>query len=396
MREHPIPQDITGYKFHLVGNMTIKQFAELFAGIILALVFYSSNLIAVIKYPLAIFFVGFGAMLAFVPIQERPLDHWVITFLKVLYKPTKFFWKKQNKIPDAFLYEPSAHPNDNQDEVNLSPLRRKRIQEYLSSVKPIQRQDAWEHAQQQQISSVLQIFSQISTPSVQILSTQKKQGVVKPRLKTRVRNIATIPQTPQETVVFDQSQIKLKFNSQNLTNVKYAQAKQAAYISNQHMIDAQEVATELVIPELETIQIKNPKTETQEEKLVQDNYLPNERIFSQSQEQTALEVSGQIVPVPINDNLPFPNKPQQVNQLAGMVFNQSREILTGVIVEVQNADGQVVRAVKTNLLGQFFITTPLSAGSYYINIEKNGYQFNTFGIQLADERIPPLEIIAIN
>ena len=34
MREHPIPQDITGYKFHIIGSMTLKQFLEIAIGVI--------------------------------------------------------------------------------------------------------------------------------------------------------------------------------------------------------------------------------------------------------------------------------------------------------------------------------------------------------------------------
>ncbi len=396
MREHPIPQDITGYKFHLVGNMTIKQFAELFAGVILALLFHSSNLTTVIKYPLAIFFVGFGAMLAFVPIQERPLDHWVITFLKVLYRPTKFFWQKQNKIPDAFSYEPSSHSNDIQAEVNLSPFRRKRVREYLSSVQPIQQKDAWELAQNQRVANILKVFSQVNVQLTQTTPNQNSTKVVKPRLKTRVRHIAIAPKTSAETIIFDQAQAKLNFNSQQLVGAKQNQAKQRTYISNKHMINVKEVASELIIPESTTIQVQDLKTKATEEMMVQNNYLPNERSFSQSQEQAELEVSGQIMPVPINNHLPFPNKPKEPNQLAGMIFNKNNEILTGAIVEVQNERGQVVRAVKTNPLGQFFITTPLNTGAYFINVEKNKYQFNTFSIQLTDELVPPLEIAAIN
>ena len=38
MKQHPIPQDITGYKFHLIGAMTLKQFAEVAVGAIIAFI----------------------------------------------------------------------------------------------------------------------------------------------------------------------------------------------------------------------------------------------------------------------------------------------------------------------------------------------------------------------
>ena len=85
MQEHPIPQDITGYKFHIIGSMTLKQFGEVFLGVIIAGILFKTNLIAVIKWPLIMMSVGLGAAAAFLPIEERPLDHWIITFFRVLY-----------------------------------------------------------------------------------------------------------------------------------------------------------------------------------------------------------------------------------------------------------------------------------------------------------------------
>ncbi len=128
MKQHPIPQDITNYKFHLVGSMTLKQFAELAVAAVLAFIIYKTNLIGIIKWPLVFSVVGLGAAIAFVPIEERPLDHWIKTFFKNIYKPTKFFWKKSNKIPDFFNYKISSTQDDFfSPDINLNPARKQRI-----------------------------------------------------------------------------------------------------------------------------------------------------------------------------------------------------------------------------------------------------------------------------
>ena len=44
MREHQVPQDITGYNFHIIGEMTIKQFAEVAVGVVIAVIIYTTNL----------------------------------------------------------------------------------------------------------------------------------------------------------------------------------------------------------------------------------------------------------------------------------------------------------------------------------------------------------------
>ncbi|PIR62356.1 MAG: hypothetical protein COU65_03865, partial [Candidatus Pacebacteria bacterium CG10_big_fil_rev_8_21_14_0_10_42_12] len=133
MREHPIPQDITGYRFHIVGSMTLKQFGELALGAILAFFIYSTNLFAIVKWPLMVLAFGMGALAAFVPIQERPLDHWLVTFYKILYKPTKYFWRRVPKIPDPFLFKPGKNVQPQEAGIDLSPIRRERIKEYLVS-----------------------------------------------------------------------------------------------------------------------------------------------------------------------------------------------------------------------------------------------------------------------
>ena len=57
MKQHPIPQDITNYRFHLIGSMTLKQFAEVAAAVIVSLIVYATNLPGIIKWPLIIFII---------------------------------------------------------------------------------------------------------------------------------------------------------------------------------------------------------------------------------------------------------------------------------------------------------------------------------------------------
>lgn len=94
IEQHPIPQDVAGYKFRLVGEMTLQQFIWLAVGIIIALIIYSSPLPFFFKWPLATIFACLGAGIAFVPVEGRPLDKWLIAFIKSIYAPTIFVWQK--------------------------------------------------------------------------------------------------------------------------------------------------------------------------------------------------------------------------------------------------------------------------------------------------------------
>ncbi len=94
IEQHPIPQDVAGYKFRLIGDMTVKQFIWLAGGIILGLISYSLPLPFFFKYPLTGLFVGLGAGIAFLPIEGRPMDKWLIAFIKSVYSPTQYTWQK--------------------------------------------------------------------------------------------------------------------------------------------------------------------------------------------------------------------------------------------------------------------------------------------------------------
>lgn len=94
IQQHPLPQDISAYRFRLIGDMTIKQFASLGIGIVVAIIFYSSPLPFFFKYPLAFFFLLLGVGMAFVPVQGRTLDVWIIAFIRSIYSPTQYVWKQ--------------------------------------------------------------------------------------------------------------------------------------------------------------------------------------------------------------------------------------------------------------------------------------------------------------
>ena len=94
MENHPIPQDVTGFQFKLIGNMTVKQFAYLATGIVMGWVFLQMPVSIFIKLPLGIFSAIFGIGLTFFPISGRPMDAMIGNFIKALLKPTQFVYEK--------------------------------------------------------------------------------------------------------------------------------------------------------------------------------------------------------------------------------------------------------------------------------------------------------------
>ncbi len=104
--QHPIPQQISSYQFHLVGDMTLKQFFQVAGGALVSLLFYSSALNPLVKWPLVILSFLFGIAIAFFPIQDRPLTTWLFSFFKSIYSPTVFNWEQVDKKPQ--YYQPEA------------------------------------------------------------------------------------------------------------------------------------------------------------------------------------------------------------------------------------------------------------------------------------------------
>lgn len=100
MEQHAVPQPITSYEFRLVGDMTLRQFAKLAAGAILALIVYGINPPGFIKWFLILIFGGVGAAAAFVPFEGRPIDVWIIAFFKRIYSPTQYTWKQRGASTD--------------------------------------------------------------------------------------------------------------------------------------------------------------------------------------------------------------------------------------------------------------------------------------------------------
>jgi hypothetical protein len=96
MEQHAIPQQISSYEFKLVGDMTLKQFLKAAGGIIIAILIKNTGLIALIKWPLMFVFGGLGLALAFLPLEDRPLETWIISFIKSIYAPTIFIYNKKN------------------------------------------------------------------------------------------------------------------------------------------------------------------------------------------------------------------------------------------------------------------------------------------------------------
>ena len=274
MQQHPVPQNITSYQFRLIGEMTLSQFARLAIGCLIALFFYALPLPGFIKWFLVLLFATGGALLAFVPVEGRPLETWIISFFKSIYSPSQYLWRK----------------------------------------------------------------AIVSLPS---LAETIKKAPTQELLRASSKTLS-----PKEIALLQMLSPKGGFYSEE--EIKRAQKFLALF----GQVNAIPKA-----PEIKPLAQKKAEKE-----------------------------------VEFKSELPIPAPPDEPNILVGMVVGQQGKIVEGAIVEIQDQEGNTVRAMRTNKLGQFRTASPLGNGEYQITTEKEGCNFDIMKIKLSGKIIPPIEI----
>lgn len=148
MDNHPIPQDVTGFQFKLIGNMTVKQFAYLATGVVFAWILLQLPVNILIKFPFVAFSAIFGIGLAYFPVSGRPMDVMIGNYIKALIRPTQFIYEKvggQIYFPHKTQF--AAVKNIQQYKNNFSPFPKDKLKAYLqtSDIRPKNKADEIEN-----------------------------------------------------------------------------------------------------------------------------------------------------------------------------------------------------------------------------------------------------------
>lgn len=356
MEQHPVPQDITSYRFRLVGDMTLKQFLELASGIGFAWIIYATPLNPLIKWPLLFFSASFGAALAFLPLEERPLDVWIANFFKAIYRPTQFLWQRVPQIPDFLKPKtkkaiPKTPP--------ISPKDRQKLEEYLRSLPTEERVDKEEKAKLKRIN---QFFQEAG------LLISKRKPAPPPGAPSQ----PTPPSFYEPKLAFEKLQEeRTREEILRETGQLREPPKPPKKIPEPVVAQRSEGAAPVIEPAEPFAPPLRVKTDV---------------IFRKPPEK--------VEEVPVAPSLPMPSTPTIPNVLAGMTLTPEEEILPEAIIEIQDKNSFPVRALRSNKLGQFFIATPLPRGEYQIEVEHPNYKFAIMRIKLNNKIIPPLKIKA--
>ncbi len=312
--------------------MTLKQFFQLAGGFLVALIFYSAPIIGIVKWPFVIVSAVLGAALAFLPLEERPLERWIFAFFRAIYTPTMFFWKKSAALPNFFQAEGAAAPTP-----AGNPQQEAALKEYLGST--TQKGGALaklEGAEQGFLSMLSGLFS----------------GMVS-NAKLATANQTALPASAQGS-----GEAKQEMKIPATENIRVVQA------NSPHLV-VEEKPKEVV---RQSVQATTHQVAP---------IIAGEEIVSTKQAIFSIDAAP-------------PSPPTLPNVVVGQVVDQDRKIIEGAIMEIKDEMGRPIRAIRSNKVGHFVTVTPLETGRYDILTEKDGYQFSPVSFDAGGQLIPPI------
>ncbi len=358
MEAHPIPQNVTSFEFHLVGDMTLKQFGYLGGGVAIAYILFImlANSAPLIGYPLVFFFALAGISFAFVPINNRPLDHWVKAYFRAIFGPTQREWRKNNlsaKDPifpnrlAAYITQVGIKSYSDQNKASLLPAPNLGI---IAQRAP-----------------VTQTLVQAPAPTLQPF----KEIVPEPK-REEVPTSEQLEDTVKLAKEAQEIQKKIVDTEHILT-----QLRAKAPGSGEDKQYSEELKT--VVSELQELTTEASGSSVGVSKVTHYNAPP---------------VTPKVVAAPkkvLPANLSLTSFPNVIN---GVVTDSQNNYLEGAIVVTHDKDGLPVRALKSNKLGQFVAATPLPNGTYTLTLEKENLVFDKVQVTLDGKVMPPVMVAA--
>lgn len=134
MEQHPLPRQITSFEFKLVGFMTLHQFIYLLVFVPMGFAIYKIIPIPFLNALLGFIISAFGVLLAFLPVNDRPLDVFIKNLYKRLTSPTQYLYKKTNQ-PPSFLNETQASADSKDVAAHIDS--QEKLTEYLQTQQSI-------------------------------------------------------------------------------------------------------------------------------------------------------------------------------------------------------------------------------------------------------------------
>ena len=396
MEQHPVPQNVTTFQFRLIGDMTIKQFGYLAGGAILAYISYILPLPFFFTWPLTVIFAFLGIGFAFIPIEERPMDIWVLSFLKSVYAPTQFVWHRVQPVTPK-LAPMSNPPIGGQTAAQTNVVQSNAVnpsvtvqQTATPTTKPL-------------IAAALQGFY-TQTPAVPkksffdslfswvdtLFPTTTPHVITAPQAAPPPKPIPTVPYTPPVPLPV----MKEERNPELDTLQEQISTLQTELTGKTNVEDR---VLEL---QKEISEMKKQKQEMEERIISMKNQTaPKEPTTPSKPAGVVSPPTGPTVKIISPDAATRAGLPRLTtfsNVVTGIIKDNQGGLLPGVLVTVRDKEGVPLRALKTNKIGQFAASTQLPNGVFFIEVEdpRERYTFDRAQITLNGSVMPAIEIVA--
>jgi len=337
MEQHPVPQQISAYEFRLVGDMTIKQFGQVAGGVVIGLVFYALRLPFLIKLPLVALPIILGAAMAFLPIEERPIQTWIIAFFKAVYSPTQYIWRKVAHVPEVLAEGKKLATPPTLAGAKLTPKDQKKLASYLFSLP--------------QVKSEVEIEEKKFLEKVQKLFASPTPAGFETGIPEKMEHFPKKEEKKEEPAG---------------VKVRKLHGPLVMEVEGQEPEEKAERLAPKVVPAYTPQYTPMPK--------------PTRKKLSAKEAEFG--------------EIPMPSTPTIPNIIVGMVTDREGKIMEGAIIEIRDEKGNPVRAFKTGKLGQFQVVTPLTNGNYEIEVEKENHRFDLYKFRLEGKIMEPIRIRA--
>lgn len=453
MDQHPIPQDVTGFQFKLIGTMTVKQFGYVASGVIMAVILYYAPfegafaiLMKLILIPLL---GGGGVVVAFVPIDGRPIDLMATNFAKALFSPNQYVYRRHGhkfSFSTVSLSKPvaPATTTDKDGKVTTQPThqspqeqideKEEKLRAYLSNSQGGVKNDLDKkeaaflktlsipspHAARPAATAPVAVAKPaIAKPTPAVVSAPAPQPIAKPALATPPKPdpVQAAAPTPQPTV---KPKPSAEEDAALAQKEKQLQEQLAAAKQEEDKTQAPDAHQKVSTLQKQVEEIHAQKLKLEQELAALQNQLATHKTASATpQAAPAPKPATPTTPKPATAQ-PAPNTPTQdpshvrtipqgvtkkaglprvsdtPNVVVGIVKDSRGNILSNILVEVKDKDENPVRAFKTNALGQFASATPLSPGVYTMELEdpKKLHKFDVIQITANNQILLPIEVIS--
>jgi len=153
MQEHPVPQNITGFEFKLVGFLTLRQFLYLAGAGIISFVFFVITP-SFLKWLFIAPVVLLALAITFVPVNGITFDKWLLHLISALSSPARRIWYKEPKVISFLAPEFSYYLRRSASAKPVPVSDRSRLQTFISQIRSSKESDRLDIFEQDRLASL--------------------------------------------------------------------------------------------------------------------------------------------------------------------------------------------------------------------------------------------------